>query len=150
MNNISIINTFNSDNINIARSVTQQHQIMTAFTNRILKLNPSIKILTMKNYKFYPIFIFIRINSFLGLFIKIKLNRLEILSSRYSTICVFANLYTQLSKYNWKKNISFYKQVKESIETIARGSHSTPYSDRLKLINFIAICSFLSLYISLY
>ena len=37
-----IINTFNSDNSNIAKIKTQHSQIMTTITNRILKFEPMI------------------------------------------------------------------------------------------------------------
>ena len=43
MNNTMIINSFNSDNSNIAIIETQNCQIMTIITYRILKLDPMIK-----------------------------------------------------------------------------------------------------------
>ena len=38
------MNTFNSDNSNIANIKTQHQEIMTTITNRILKIKPVIKI----------------------------------------------------------------------------------------------------------
>ena len=38
------MNTFNSDNSNIANIKTQYQEIMTTITNRILKIKPVIKI----------------------------------------------------------------------------------------------------------
>ena len=43
MNNTVIINTFNSDNNNVANIQTQPFQIMTIITGRILKSEPMIK-----------------------------------------------------------------------------------------------------------
>ena len=43
MNNTAIINTFNSDNRNIAYIKIQHCQIMAIVTNRILKFKPMIK-----------------------------------------------------------------------------------------------------------
>ena len=40
MNNTAIMNSFNCDNINIARIKMQHHQIMTIITNRNSKLKP--------------------------------------------------------------------------------------------------------------
>ena len=43
MDNKTIINTFNSDNRNIANIKKQYHQIMTTITERIVKFNSMIK-----------------------------------------------------------------------------------------------------------
>ena len=43
MSNSMIINPFNSDNSNITNSKAQLRQIITAITDRVLKVEPMIK-----------------------------------------------------------------------------------------------------------
>ena len=64
MNNTAIINSFNCDNINIARIKMQHHQIMTIITNRNSKLKPMVKTSTKANYTLFTVITFTNINSF--------------------------------------------------------------------------------------
>ena len=64
MNNTIIINTFNSDNSNIANVKTEHHQIITTITNMILKSKPMIKEPIMAGNKLFAVITFSRINSF--------------------------------------------------------------------------------------
>ena len=64
MNNTAIMNSFNCDNINIARIKMQHHQIMTIITNRNLKLKPMVKTSTKANYTLFTVITFTNINSF--------------------------------------------------------------------------------------
>ena len=64
MNNTAIMNSFNCDNINIARIKMQHHQIMTIITNRNSKLKPMVKTSTKANYTVFTVITFTNINSF--------------------------------------------------------------------------------------
>ena len=64
MNSTNIINTFNSDNSNIANIKTKHRQIMTTITNRILKFKPMIKKPIVADDIFFTIITFSRINGF--------------------------------------------------------------------------------------
>ena len=64
MNNTAIMNSFNCDNINIARIKMQHHQIMTIITNRNSKLKPMVKTSTKANYTLFTVITFTNINSF--------------------------------------------------------------------------------------
>ena len=64
MDNTAIINSFNCDNINIARIKMQHHQIMTIITNRNSKLKPMVKTSTKANYTLFTVITFTNINSF--------------------------------------------------------------------------------------
>ena len=63
MTNATIINTFNSDNSNIANIKTKYCQIMTTITNRILKFKPMIKKPIAVDNKLLTVITFSRINS---------------------------------------------------------------------------------------
>ena len=63
-NNAMIINTFNSDNSNSAKIKTQNCQIMTTITNRILKFKPMIGMTIVTNYTFLIVLTFSNIISF--------------------------------------------------------------------------------------
>ena len=58
------MNTFNSDNSNIANIKIQHQEIMTTITNRILKIKPVIKISIVTNHTFFAIITFSYISSF--------------------------------------------------------------------------------------
>ena len=64
MNNTAIMNSFNCDNINIARIKMQHHQIMTIITNRNSKLKPMVKTSTKANCTLFTVITFTNINSF--------------------------------------------------------------------------------------
>ena len=64
MNNTAIMNSFNCDNINIARIKMQHLQIMTIITNRNSKLKPMVKTSTKANYTLFTVITFTNINSF--------------------------------------------------------------------------------------
>ena len=64
MNITAIINSFNSDNSNIANVKKQHRQIMTVITDRIFRFEPMIENLIVSNYTFFTVNAFIRINSF--------------------------------------------------------------------------------------
>ena len=64
MNNATIINTFNSDNINMPKIKIQHRQIMTTITNRILKFEPILKIPIVACKTFYTVITFSNIDSF--------------------------------------------------------------------------------------
>ena len=59
-----IINTFNSDNNNIAYIKTQHHQIMATNTYRILKFEPMIKKVIVTNHTLFDAVTFRNISSF--------------------------------------------------------------------------------------
>ena len=64
MNNPTIINTFTSDNDNIAYIKTKNCQIMATIAYRILKLESLIKKSIVANQAFFISITFSRINSF--------------------------------------------------------------------------------------
>ena len=55
MNNITIINTFNSANSNVTNIKTQHCSIMGTITKGILKFEPMIKIPIVANYAFFTV-----------------------------------------------------------------------------------------------
>ena len=63
MNNTTVINIFNSDNINIAYIKAQNRQIMTTITNIILKFEPMTKKPLVTNHAFFTSITFSRIDS---------------------------------------------------------------------------------------
>ena len=63
-NNATIINTFNSDNDNIANIKTQHHQIMTTIANRILKFKIMINKPTVTDNTLFTVITFSKIRSF--------------------------------------------------------------------------------------
>ena len=58
MNNIAIINTFNSDNSKTAKMKTQHCQIMTTITNVILIFKLVIEIPLATSYTFFTVYYF--------------------------------------------------------------------------------------------
>ena len=64
MNNTTVINTFNSDNSNIAYIKTQHCQIMATVTYMILKFEPMIEKSILTNYTFFTVISFSNINFF--------------------------------------------------------------------------------------
>ena len=65
MNKTMIINTYNSDNSNIANIKTQHQQIRSTITNRFLKFELMIKILIMVDDAFFTVIAFSNFNSFI-------------------------------------------------------------------------------------
>ena len=63
MNKTMIINTYNSDNSNIANIKTQHQQIRSTITNRFLKFELMIKILIMVDDAFFTVIAFSNFNS---------------------------------------------------------------------------------------
>ena len=57
------ISNFNSDDSGMTNITTKNCQIMRAITNRILKLEPMIKISIVRNYAFCRVSTFSKINS---------------------------------------------------------------------------------------
>ena len=64
MNNTAIINTFNSDNSNIASIKTQHQQILTTITNGFVKFEPMIKMSIVIDNTFFTVIHFSNIISF--------------------------------------------------------------------------------------
>ena len=64
MNNTAIMNSFNSDNSNIACAKTQHGQVMITFTNRTLKFKPVFKKPIAADNTFFTVITFNSINSF--------------------------------------------------------------------------------------
>ena len=58
MNNIAIINTFNSDDSKTSKIKTQHSQIMTIITNAILKFKLVIEIPVVTSYTFFTVYYF--------------------------------------------------------------------------------------------
>ena len=56
MNNTTILNTFDSDNSNVAYIKTQHRQIMATITYKILKFEPMIKKAIVPNCTFLTVF----------------------------------------------------------------------------------------------
>ena len=72
INNSTIINTFNSDNSNIANINTQRRQSMTTITNKISKFTPIIKKPLVAGNTFFTVILyfytvqFLHLNQFYG------------------------------------------------------------------------------------